>query len=95
MAASAGYWLASQCTEIIATPSGDVGSVGVYMCHTDYSTMNDRIGIKPTYVGVPKYRPRAIRTRHCLTRRGGFCSHESRQCTTRLWPTSCADVDAG
>ncbi len=56
MACSAGYWLAAQCSEIIATPSGDVGSVGVYMCHTDYSTMNERVGIRPTYIGVPKYK---------------------------------------
>ena len=31
MAASAAYWLASQCTHIFTTPSAMLGSIGVYM----------------------------------------------------------------
>lgn len=37
LAASAGYWLAAQCTEIVCTPSGQVGSIGVYMLSLDRS----------------------------------------------------------
>jgi signal peptide peptidase SppA len=56
MACSAAYWLAAQCTEIIVTPSGMVGSCGVFMCHDDVSAMNERIGYKPTYIGVPRFK---------------------------------------
>src|SRR6266850_7722071 len=37
LAASAAYWLASAAHEIIVTPSGEVGSIGVYMLHEDWS----------------------------------------------------------
>jgi ClpP class serine protease len=37
MVASAGYWLATQASEFYASPSSDVGSVGVYAGHTDMS----------------------------------------------------------
>jgi ClpP class serine protease len=33
LAASAGYWLASQCDEIVCVPSGTAGSIGVYTAH--------------------------------------------------------------
>ena len=33
MAASAAYWLASAADELVVTPSGSVGSIGVYMMH--------------------------------------------------------------
>jgi signal peptide peptidase SppA len=56
MCCRAGYWLASQCTELICTPSGETGSVGVFMVHSDFSQMNERIGYKPTYIGTPRYK---------------------------------------
>jgi len=56
MACSAGYWLAAQCTELIITPSGDTGSVGVFLVHGDVSQLNERIGYKPTYIGTPRYK---------------------------------------
>ena len=37
LCASAGYWLASQASEIIAVPSADIGSIGVYQLHWDDS----------------------------------------------------------
>src|SRR3990167_8428392 len=37
LAASAGYWLASQCSEIVITTSGMVGSIGVFMLLVDES----------------------------------------------------------
>ncbi len=50
LAASAAYWMCSQASEIIATPTADVGSIGVFMMHVDYSKMLDAAGIKPTFV---------------------------------------------
>ena len=46
LAASAAYWLASQATEIIVTPSGSVGSIGVYMLLVDESEALAKDGIK-------------------------------------------------
>jgi capsid assembly protease len=50
MIASAAYWLASQADEVVCMPSGEVGSVGVFMCHDDVSAANQKAGYKPTYI---------------------------------------------
>lgn len=50
LAASAAYWLASQATEIIAIKSADIGSIGVFMVHTDCSKFNEMQGMKVTYI---------------------------------------------
>lgn len=42
---SAAYWLASQCAQIYATPSADVGSVGTYAAIYDYSAMFAAAGV--------------------------------------------------
>lgn len=36
-AASAAYWLISQCSEVVVSPNAQVGSIGVYMMHRDIS----------------------------------------------------------
>jgi len=56
MAASAAYWLASQASEIIVTPSGAVGSIGVFMQHEDISKALEVEGIKPTLISAGKYK---------------------------------------
>jgi len=48
--ASAGYWMTSQADEIVACPSASVGSLGVFTMHNDFSAMNERVGVKPTYI---------------------------------------------
>ena len=50
LAASAAYWIASQASTLLVTQSGDVGSVGVYQLHEDWSGWNERNGIDPTYI---------------------------------------------
>lgn len=50
LCASAGYWIGSQCSKLIAVPSADVGSIGVFMCHYDCSAMLADAGIKPTFI---------------------------------------------
>lgn len=49
-AASAAYWLASQADEVVVTPSGLVGSIGVYTYHEDISAWADKHGIRTTFV---------------------------------------------
>lgn len=50
LCASAGYWLASQANQIFSVPSGDTGSIGVFMLHVDMSRALDAEGITPTFV---------------------------------------------
>ena len=50
MAASAGYAIASGATEIVTTPTGVAGSIGVIMVHADYSEALADEGIKPTII---------------------------------------------
>ncbi len=50
MAASAAYWLATQANELIVTPSGEVGSIGVYAMHEDWSRAWENEGVVGTFV---------------------------------------------
>lgn len=52
LAASAAYWLGSQASTFYATPSGAVGSVGVYAVHEDKSRKQDMEGVKTTMVSA-------------------------------------------
>ena len=42
---SAAYWLAAPTRAILATPSAEVGSIGVYVAHQDVSAMAKAMGI--------------------------------------------------
>lgn len=50
LVASAGYYLLSQADEIVATPSGEAGSIGVYGVHEDISELLAKEGVKPTLI---------------------------------------------
>ncbi|HEV2064048.1 MAG TPA: S49 family peptidase, partial [Thermoanaerobaculia bacterium] len=52
LAASAAYYLASQANELLVTPSGEVGSIGVYAVHEDWSAALDEGGVKVTFVSA-------------------------------------------
>jgi signal peptide peptidase SppA len=56
MAASAAYWLAAAADEIVVTPSGLVGSIGVYQMHVDASEAVADEGLKVTYISAGKYK---------------------------------------
>lgn len=56
LAASAAYWLGSQASEFHVTPSGMVGSIGVYAAHDDYSKALEDAGIKTTLVSAGKFK---------------------------------------
>jgi signal peptide peptidase SppA len=55
-AASAAYWLASCCSEIVCTLGGQVGSVGVIAAHTDESKAEEAAGVKTTYISRGAYK---------------------------------------
>jgi len=56
MAASAAYWLASAADELVVTPSGAVGSIGVWGAHEDYSKALEQEGVKVTLISAGKYK---------------------------------------
>lgn len=56
MACSAAYWIASAASALYCTPSGSVGSVGVYAAHVDYSAALADAGIKVSMIQAGKYK---------------------------------------
>lgn len=56
MMASAAYWLGSQASEVVVTPGGQIGSVGVIAAHTDQSKFEENMGLKTTIITAGKYK---------------------------------------
>jgi capsid assembly protease len=56
MCCSAAYWVASAADQLAVTPGGDVGSVGVYTMHVDYSKMLKEDGVEVTLVKAGKFK---------------------------------------
>lgn len=56
LAASAAYWLATAADEVMVAPSGDVGSIGVFAIHADYSRALDQEGVTVNLVSAGKYK---------------------------------------
>ena len=59
LAASAAYWLASQADELVVTPSGHVGAIGIYAIHRDVSRMLDEMGMKMTIISAGEHKTEA------------------------------------
>ena len=56
MAASAAYWLASQCHSIVAGPLDLVGSIGVRMLLYDLSEAFGKEGVRPVHITTGPYK---------------------------------------
>lgn len=56
LAASAAYWIGSAADELVVTPSGQVGSIGVFAMHEDISAMLEREGVKINLISAGKYK---------------------------------------
>lgn len=54
--ASAGYWLMSACSEIVATRDAQAGSIGVLAIHEDLSAHVEQQGVKVTLIHAGKYK---------------------------------------
>ena len=59
LAASAAYWLGSAASEFYVTPGGEVGSIGVWQAHFDYSQAMASDGVKATLVSAGQYKVEA------------------------------------
>ncbi len=58
--ASAAYWGMSGATEIVASPSALVGSVGVYTIHDDISAALDALGVKREVFSAGKFKAEGV-----------------------------------
>ena len=56
MAASAGYWLASGASRVIAAPNSAIGSIGVITAHVDRSKQMEKSGQKVTLIHAGKHK---------------------------------------
>jgi len=55
-AASAAYYLASACSEIVMSPGSQAGSIGTVCVHMDISKALDDAGVKVTYIHAGQYK---------------------------------------
>ena len=60
VAGSSAYWLASQADELVVSPSGQVGDIGVYAIHTDSSGADAKEGLKRTLIKAGKYKAEGV-----------------------------------
>lgn len=58
-AASAAYYLASQASELMGTPSSQVGSIGTIIAHEDISGLEEKMGVRHTLITAGKYKAEA------------------------------------
>ncbi|KOR22812.1 S49 family peptidase [Burkholderia cenocepacia] len=56
LAASAGYWALSQCTEAYCTPGGEVGSIGVYSGYQNIAKAMEMAGVDIQLFSAGKYK---------------------------------------
>ena len=56
LAASAAYWIGCSASEFYVTPGGEVGSIGVWQAHFDYSKAFEEEGVKPTLISAGKFK---------------------------------------
>src|SRR5437879_2480319 len=56
LAASAAYWIGSAASEFWATPTAEVGSIGVFAVHVDTSKADEEAGVKYTIIKAGKFK---------------------------------------
>jgi len=54
--ASAAFWIASAADEIVITPGGEIGSVGIIAVHVDRSKETADAGLKVNFIYAGKYK---------------------------------------
>jgi len=57
--ASAAYWIGCSATDLVCTPSGMVGSIGVFCAHEDDSALLEKRGVKVTLISAGKFKTEA------------------------------------
>jgi len=85
MMASAAYWIGSAAHEVVVTPSGEVGSIGVFALHEDWSAALEAEGVKVTEISAGKYKTEGAPWRPLDDEARGF--FETRVSKTYDWFT--------
>lgn len=57
--ASAAYWIGTSADEVVVSPSSEVGSIGVFAEHDDFSGALEKDGIKVSLISAGKYKVEA------------------------------------
>jgi signal peptide peptidase SppA len=58
--ASAAYWIGSAADQIVVTPSGEIGSIGVLAVHVDDSEADAKAGVKTTVFRSTEHKAEGI-----------------------------------
>jgi signal peptide peptidase SppA len=77
--ASAAYWICSAADEVVASPSAEVGSIGVFCVHVDQSAMNEMVGLKYTLIKAGDHKAEMNPWEPLSRRRKGFRAGPSRR----------------
>lgn len=56
LSASAAYWIGTAAERMYVTPSGEVGSVGVYMMHVDQSELLRKMGLEVSFIHAGEHK---------------------------------------
>lgn len=56
LAASAAFWIGSAASEFYVTPGGEVGSIGVWTAHQDFSKALEDAGVKVTLISAGEFK---------------------------------------
>jgi signal peptide peptidase SppA len=54
--ASAGFWLGASASEVVATPSAELGAIGVLTAHTNLARALEREGVEVSVISAGKYK---------------------------------------
>jgi signal peptide peptidase SppA len=55
-AASGAFWIGTAASEFVATPTGQVGSMGVFMLHSEQSEADAAAGVKHTIIRAGRFK---------------------------------------
>lgn len=56
LSASAAYWIASAADELVVTPGGQVGSIGVVALHENIEGQLEQVGVEVTLISAGKFK---------------------------------------
>lgn len=56
LGASGAYWIPSNASRVVASLGAEVGSIGVFVAHFDYSEAMKTMGIKPTFIHAGRFK---------------------------------------
>lgn len=56
LSASAAYWIGAAADQLYVTPGGEVGSIGVWSAHEDWSKAMSDAGVKTTLISAGKFK---------------------------------------